>query len=201
MGVQKTLLEQASPLITTEAVATAEFRRTRSSEADRQALEAKAALLPLLREAAELRDLDLLLSIEWSHLETELMYLAHTKESLESFTKAVWQIRAAFVMLEYVKDPDIYQWVSHVLTLSETFIYGLPKDAAHEFFTSHTPRLRNMLKLPPEKEKADLINARIDNIKLAQSIYTELQREALEAAEVRETAKPYTAEQKLEQVA
>ena len=197
MDIQEALLKQAVPLIDTEVRSIAVFHRTRSSEADRQVLEARADLLPLLREAAELQDIDLLLRIERAYLETELRHLVHTKESLESFTKAVRQVRAAFVMLGYVRDPDIYQWVEHIFTLSETFIYGLPKDAAHEFFASHGPRLRNLLRMPPDEDKAILINARINNTKLARSLYIELQRQALTAQEVQESSRPYTPERKL----
>ena len=187
-------------LVTTEALATAIPKgRMGLSEFDRAA--ARADLLPLLREAAGLRDIDLLLWIEQAFLEIGLVHLVHTRESLASFNKAVRQVRAAIAMLDHVRVPDEYRWTKVHFTQLENLVNGLPKDEAHGFFASHGARLGNTLKMPPEEDKAALINARISNIKLARDIYMDLQRHALAVSEIGEPAKPYKPERKLQKAA
>ena len=172
-------------LVTAEALATRTPQGgTRQGESDKAV--ARAALLPLLREAAGLRDIDLLLWVEQAFLEIELEHLDHTSESLASFNKAIRQVGAAIVLLDHVRVPDEYRWTEVHFTLPENLVGGLPKDEAHQFFASHGARMGNALKLPPEADKAALINARIDNLKLARDIYEDLQRRALTASEIRE---------------
>ena len=186
MRTRDEIFEGVKRLITTEVQATANYHETWSGESGMVAATARVGLLPLLREAAELRDIELLLEIERTFLETELEYLVHTRESLGSFNLAIRQMRAALAMLDHVRAPADYQWAEAHFTLPTNLVNGLPKDEAHEFFSSHRSRLGNALKIPPEKSKANLLNARISNIRLARDIYMDMQRQALAAFEVRE---------------
>ena len=200
MRIPNEIFEDAKRLITMEALATTTPQSEMGlSEFDRVA--ARSGLLPLLQEAAELRDIDLLLRIEYAFLEIGLVHLVHTRESMASFNKAVRQVRAAIAMLDHVRVPDEYRWTRVHFTQPENLVDGLPKDEAHGFFASHGARLGNTLKMPPEEDKAALINARISNIKLARDIYMDLQRHALAASEIRESARPYKSERKLQKAA
>ena len=194
------IFEDAKRLITMEALATTTPQGEMGlSEFDRVA--ARSGLLPLLQEAAELQNIDLLLRIEYAFLEIGLVHLVHTRESMASFNKAVRQMRAAIAMLDHVRVPDEYRWTRVHFTQPENLVNGLPKDEAHGFFASHGARLGNTLKMPPEEDKAALINARISNIKLARDIYMDLQRHALATSEIGEPAKPYKPERKLQKAA
>ena len=200
MRTPEDIFNDAERLITMEALATTTPQdRTGPGESDKATV--RADLLPLLREVAGLRSIDLLLRIELAFLEIELVHLVHTRESLASFSKAIRQTRAAIAMLDHVRVPDEYRWTKVHFTQPENLVNGLPKDEAHGFFASHGARLGNTLKMPPEEDKAALINARISNIKLARDIYMDLQRHALAASEIREPARPYKSERTLRKAA
>ena len=173
-------------LVFTEMGATMDFRRARSSEADRQVLEARADLLPLLREAAGLRNIDLLLDIERTFMELELMHIAHARKNISSLNAGIRQIAAASAMLGYVRNPEVYRWAGVFYTLSEDLVRDLPKDAAQKFFGSHRTRLGNVETGPLEASQTALLDARSDNMRLARDLYEELQRQALATSEVRE---------------
>ena len=186
MRTRDEIFKDAEKLIGTDVLNTTNYHETWSSKSGKVAANARSELLPLLLEAAELRDIDLLLEIEQTFLDTGLEHLVHTRESLGSFNLAIRQMRAALAMLDHVRAPADYQWAEAHFTLPTNLVNGLPKDEAHEFFSSHRSRLGNALKIPPEKSKANLLNARISNIRLARDIYEDLQRQALAAFEVRE---------------
>ena len=202
MRTSKEIFRSADNLIAAEVLSKANFRKTFSGKSGRATARARIDLLPLLKEAADLRDIFLLLEIELTFLKTELKHLIHTKESLDSFNLAIRQLRAALTMLKHVRVPDEYRWAEAYFTLPKNITaQGLPKDEAHQCFISHESRLRNLLKEPPGKERAALLKGRIANIKLAKDIYTDLQRRALAASAVREPAKPYRVERKPRQAA
>ena len=202
MRTSEEIFRDVRALIATEVLSNADFRETFSGKSGRATAKARIDLLPLLKEAAGLRDIVLLLNIELTFLKTELKHLIHTKESLASFNLAIRQIRAALTMLRHVRAPDEYRWAEAYFTLPDNLTArGLPKDEAHQCFISHESRLRNLLKEPPGKERAALLKGRIANIKLAKDIYTDLQRRALAASAVREPAKPYRVERKPRQAA
>ena len=202
MRTSEEIFRDVEESIITEVLSNADFRETFSGESGKATAEARIDLLPLLQEAADLRDIVLLLEIELTFPETELEHLIHTKESLDSFNLAIRQIRAALTMLKHVMVPDEYRWAEAYFTLPKNLTaQGLPKDEAHQCFVSHESRLRNLLKEPPGKERAALLKGRIANIKLAKDIYTDLQRRALAASAVREPAKPYRVERKPRQAA
>ena len=202
---------EVEELIITQMVSIADHRRTRSSEADARALEARGGLLPLLQEAAELRSIGLLLRIERSFLRSELGYIAHARQNIAALRAGIWQIDAATAMLNYVRDPKAYQWAGIFYAFSNDFLRNLnvPRDGAHKFFASHRTRLSNMASGLTDNSQAALFDARISNIKRARQIYIELQRQALATpgtreqmpepapSEVREPAKPYRVERKL----
>ena len=192
--------------IRTEMRATADFRRTLANEFARAMVGARADLLPLLREAAGLRDIDLLLDIERDFMALELDHIAHDEKHIASLNRGIRQVDAAVAMLERARDPDRYREIGFCYTLSEDLIHplNLPKDAVHKFFGSHRTRFGNKRSVGLDESQTDLLDARSDNMGLARKIYVELQRQALAAPEVREStleirepAKPYMPERKL----
>ena len=201
MRTSDKIFEAVDRLIATEVLATADFRETRSSDADRQILEARSDLLPLLHEASRLRDIDLLLQIERAFLQWELDHIAYERNNISSLNIGIEQIDAAITMLGHVRNPDAYRWAGIFYTLSKDLIRDLPEDAAHKFFASHKTRLLNTKRGRMERNETALINIRTDNINRAKELYIELQQQALAIPEVREPSVPYAPERKLKLVA
>ena len=168
--------------------ATADFRRTLASEFARNMADARARFLSLLQEAAELRDIDLLLRVERTFMELELEHIAHARKNISSLNRGIRQIDAAIIMLGRVRDPDRYEDVDFYYTLSDDLVRhsDLPKDAAHKFFGSHRTRLDNVETGPLDESQTALLEARSSNMRLARTIYVELQQQALAISEVRE---------------
>ena len=199
MRTSDKIFEAVDRLIATEVLATADFRETRSSDADRQILEARSDLLPLLHEASRLRDIDLLLKIELTYLEKELKLLINTEEGFDFYNEAIWQARAAIAILDYVRDRDKYRWAGFYYTLSQDiFPNMMPKDAAQKFFASQRGRLGIWRMARPDKNQVPLLKARCGNINRAKKLYIKLQRRALAASEVFEPAGLYRPEQRLQ---
>ena len=71
MRTREKILKSAKRLINMEVLSIADYHKTWSGESGMAAASARAGLLPLLQEVAELRDIDLLLGIEQTILETE----------------------------------------------------------------------------------------------------------------------------------
>ena len=190
-------------LIATTMRATAYFHETQSGDAAKAVVRSQNRLPPLLREAAKLRDIYLLLRIERAFMELELEHVAYDEDHISSLDKGIWQVGTAITMLDYARAPDEYHPVDFFYTLSQDLVPNsdLPKDAAHKFFGSHSARLGNRKKAPLQRSEAALINARISNMRLARKIYVEWQRQALAASEVREPSVPYAPERKLKLVA
>ena len=193
MRVSDRIYARVHALITREMRTTVHYRRTRSSESARDMVKARVDLLPPLREATMLRDIDLLLDIEWAFMRLELEHIAHARKNITSLNAGIEQIDAAVTMLGYVRDPDKYREIASYYTLSRDLVRhsDLPKDAAYKFFGSHGTRLDNVETAPLEEEQTALLDVRRANVKLAQKLYIELQRQALAEPEVREHAKPY----------
>ena len=203
--------------ITAEMRATVDFRQTLASEFAEAIVRARVRLLPLLQEAAGLRDIDLLLDIERDFMALELEHIAHARKNISSLNKGIRQIDAAITMLDRVRDLDKYGDVDFYYTLSDDLVpkSDLPKDAAHKFFGSHRTRLGNVEAGPLDESQMALLDARNGNMRLARKIYIELQRQALAASEVRkptpeireptpevrEPAKPYMPDGKLKRAA
>ena len=150
-----------------------------------KACDARAKLLPLLHEAVTLRDIELILRIEKGFLTEELAYLAKRPRKVASLNMALDQLDAAMNLLPIIRRKSGYS-ADLYFTLARNRIYGMPKDEAQQFFISHITRLHNLDGGRFEDTEDELLDARIDNIKKAQELYTELQQQALAPHEVRE---------------
>ena len=155
--------------------------------------ETRSALLSLLEEAADSRDLWLLLQIEREFMRLDLEHIAHARENIRRLRAGLRQINKAIPMLDYVDNPSGYHWAGIFYTLSEDLVGNseLPKDAMHRFFASHKTRLENIRSGSDHQNKTALLNARESNMDLAKKLYMDLQRRALAAPEIREPAMLY----------
>ena len=96
-------------------------------------------------------------------------------------------------MLEHARIADHYRFADIFFSLEANRVKGknLPKDEAQQFFASHLARLDNLGVSRMEQSEKRLIKNRSENITLAQTLYTDLQRQALNSSTVREERKIY----------
>ena len=184
-AVHKLALE----LISQEVRSTRGVKNSSGAEAGQHlddARDARNRLLPLLQSAAELCEVDLILRIERGFLAEELEHLAKRPRKVASLNRALDQLDAAMNLLPIIRKPSTYKCVSLGFTLPRNRIYGMPRDEAQQFFISHAARLRNLGDGRFEDAEDELLDVRLDNIKKAQKMYTELQRQVLAPHEVRE---------------
>ena len=154
------------------------------------ACDARAKLLPLLSEAAALRDIELILRIERGFLAEELGHLAKRPRKVSSLNMALDQLDAAMNLLPITKGKSGYS-ADLYFTLARNRVYGMPKDEVQQFFISHITRLHNLDGGRFEDTEDELHDVRISNIKAAQEVYTELQCRALGLHEARQEVAPY----------
>ena len=188
------IIDNASELVNAEIAATLEFRKASGYQAGKaidNARNARTKLLSVLHDATRLQDIDALLAIERIFLEQEREHLAESPKKTASLNKAVREIDAAITMLTHVRSPDDYRLADIYFSLPHNRLHDLPKDQAHQFFASHATRLGNVEKHRLEDGERKLVVTRTDNIKMAQQLYTEFQRQALAGVEVREPKRRY----------
>ena len=194
VGSSNAIHDHALRLILQEVQATL---RVRNSSGDAvgwfldEARGARNNLLPLLRAAADLRDIDLILLIERIFLTWELGCLAEMPRKVSSLNLALSQLDATMNLLRAIRETTTYQYAGLFFTLEKNRVHGMPKDEAQQFFSSHAKRLDNLGTGRWEGTEAELINGRISNIKVAQKEYTKLQVRALMPSEAREEPVSY----------
>ena len=186
------LFREVELQILAEVRAIANYRASRSSESSWNIRRARVALLPLLKKAGDMRDIDLLLRIERSFIRLDLDHIAYYPDNINSLRTGIRQVDAAAIMLDCVRDPVEYRRVYFYYNLSQDLLdkSDLPRDAAHKFFGSHRARLLNSKKGQNDPEKSALLKARISHIRQAKKDYMDLQRQALAMPEVREQLPP-----------
>ena len=168
-----------------------ETQASRLGASVRDARRMGARLIPILQEAAELRDIDTLLAIERAFLRLELEYLGEAPIKVSSLNNAIRELDAAVLMLSYVRNPDYYQDFDQCFSLEKNRKNNQPYDQARQFFDSHKTRLSNIEKGRMEEGERNLLSAREHNIQLARQLYIELQQEAHAGAGIREPAAGY----------
>ena len=168
-----------------------ETQASRLGASIRDARRMRTRLMPMLQEAAELRDIDTLLAIERAFLRLELEYLGEAPIKVSSLDNAIRELDAAMLMLSYVRNPGYYQDFNQCFSLEKNRRNGQPNDQARQFFESHRTRLKNIEKGRMEEGERNLLSAREQNIQLARELYIELQQEAHAGTGIREPAAGY----------
>ena len=188
--------ELALRLISQEVQATLGVQSSSGAVASQfleEARDARTRLLPLLRAAGDQRDIDLILLIEGSFLSEELEHLTALPRKLASLNLAISQLNATVNLLRAMRETTTCQHADQFFTLDKNRIYSQPKDEAQQFFQSHAKRLDDLGTGRWEGAEADLIKARIRNVRVAREVYTELQEQFLAPDEVREAPALYAA--------
>ena len=184
--------------ISAEIQATLRYRTSLDHQGDvailaaRHAKAARSELLHILHDAAKLKDIDTLLELESIFLVRELESLAESPEKESSLENGVEELEAARIVLASVRDQDSYRhFAQQHFTLPKFRIGHLPKDQARQFFESHLTRLGNLQRARMEGNERDVISARIENIRIARSLYVNLQEQAMAPHDIREPSDCY----------
>ena len=152
--------------------------RERTEAIDRD--ETRQEITTVLLQAARQRDIDTILELEKILLSAEREYLGEAADKEASLDNALEELDAALIALAGVRDQDSYRKIaSQHYSLSKNQIGGLPRDQARQFFRSHQARFRNLGKGRMEDSERALLSVRAGNIKIAETVYKELQQQAL----------------------
>jgi hypothetical protein len=120
---------------------------------------------------------------EGAFLQHELNFCNEADDTTKnSLSKAVQSFEDALRCLKTVENPASYRAAETTFpTDDKNRIKTFPRDAVHQACASHWTRLQNALSTPGlnMKEKA-VLSQRSINMKTAQTIYTEKQRQTLE---------------------
>ncbi len=107
-------------------------------------------------------------------------YCANQKTAVSSAENALAGIHSAGRMLDRVRDRALYKKVVDAyFTLPKNRISGLPLDEARQHFRSHRLRLLNLLRTYLDRWQVMMIDERRRNLRIAEKLYIELQRNAL----------------------
>ncbi len=152
--------------------------RDRTEAIDRD--EARQEIRDLLLQASRQRDIDAILALEGILLSAEREYLSESPDKEASLDNALVEMDAALLSLESVREQGSYRVIARRhYGLQKNQIGGLPRDEARQFFRSHQTRFRNLGKGRMEDSERALLSIRAGNIKTAESVYKELQQQAL----------------------
>ena len=148
----------------------------------------------VLQQAAHDRDIDAILRLERVLLLAERELMGESTRRIASLNAGIRELDAAIAMLRHVRNHDYYRELDEDFSLGKNRKAGLPDDQARQVFRSHATRLHNLGVGRMEDSEREVLDLRIENIKVAEGIYKSLQRQALAASEIREPAKPYAPE-------
>ena len=152
--------------------------RDRTEAIDRD--EARQEITTVLLQAARQRDIDAILALERILLSAEREYLGEAPKKVASLNNGLEELDAALLSLASVREQDSYREIANRhYSLSKNQIGGLPRDQARQFFRSHQTRFRNLEKGRMEDSERALLSVRAGNIKIAETVYRELQQQAL----------------------
>ena len=157
----------------TLAAAIANSRHAKVQEVTRTEL---TATLGQLRNTG---DIDQILDIERSLLQNDLDHYKTSRAMISSLQKALTEHQATTKLVAFVRDPAAYQAINDGYTLPKNLLGNVPHDEARQYFRSHVTRITNWDSARLDQAEKSVLDERRSNIRVAERIYTQLQREAL----------------------
>jgi len=141
-----------------------------------RALEAdKAKYLEKIQSENKIKDI---LQAEKLFLSAELI---GSKKKQASIDTALRQWDEGLTAMSIVKNKNKYQGAYYTYGSAEKDAQDLPLDAFRKFIRSHLTRLDNSLASESSPSKATTLKQRQANLRTAESLYKEMQRQALQA--------------------
>ena len=151
-----------------------------------------------LREIGTTNDIDLILQAEHSILRDDLLHHVTSRSMQSSLERALTEHDLnTKELLPRVRDPAAYGEIDIGHSLPKNRLGEVPNDEARQFFRSHLTRLDNMDKARLDRHEKAVIHERKTNIRIAERIYTRLQKEALGLSETQSLKQSEGLSQKL----
>ena len=152
----------------------------RESGDARRVAAAETALAAAVVAVREPGEVSTILEAERVLLRDEYDRFANTPTMKGSLETAMEELDAALATVAVVGDPDAYRdRVDETHRVRKHRIGDVPKDDARMFFRGHRSRLSNLTKARGTDEEKAVLVARSASMRVAEKIYTSLQREAL----------------------
>jgi hypothetical protein len=158
-----------------------ELAKTQEAERLR---EAHRNLRNYFKEAGKSGDLTLIVTAEKAMLNNELTHHANSKSMVASLNAALAELTAIERLLAIVDDRHEYSRIDQAHLLPRNREKGLPLDEARQAFRSHHARLGNLEKARLSGDEKAIIEARKDNMLIANRHYAQRQARTLGIPEV-----------------
>ena len=155
------------------------LEKMRESEEALIANDARTAQAKSFKKVQSEGDIDGILELERMCLLYELEYYSNSAAMTSSLKAAIEGLDATLDLLAKSRNPARYREVDESFRTRKNRADGLPIDEARQFFASHEARLRNLDKARLDASEKELINCRLNGIRIAMHLYKDLQREAL----------------------
>lgn len=156
-----------------------------ATPASRNLQKARSEIHDFLKTVGKSGEIGTIVSAEKALLQNDLDRHANSPAMKTSLEGALKELRAAETSLHLVEDPALYRAVDESHGHPKSRIGPLPKDAVRQFFKSHAARLLNQDKSRLEEDEKKIVDARKDNMRSAERIYSALQRRALGLSETK----------------
>jgi len=136
-------------------------------------------ILKYVQDVGQRGNLEEIVATEKKLVKNELEHHANSKEMVSSLKTATAELVAAEKMIHAVYNKKIYEQIAKGYTLEKNRPQGLPLDEARQAFKSHIARLGNSKKVRGPDENKNVIDARKQNMLLANRLYIQQQAKTL----------------------
>jgi len=174
--MQKDLLERLDRMLSEEEVAVETRRKTKAA---RQLTDSRQQLLAIIRQATSSADPSLIVAVEKTIVEGDLVRYANSVSMSKSLNVALNELAAIERHLEIVDDLTHYQPVDQAHRLPKNRRANLPLDEARQALASHQARLENLDKSRLDDDEKQLVDARKAAMSAAGRGYIERQLSTL----------------------
>ena len=135
--------------------------------------------LAIFQEAAETKDIHIIVAVEKAFNQTELDQFGDSPRMRNSLREAIKGMEVIEAHLIYLKDPEKYRFINETHTLSKNRKGDLPYDEARQAIRSHMTRLNNLDTSRMDEAEREILEQRKENIQTAEEAYIPLQKTAL----------------------
>ena len=139
--------------------------------------------LAIFKEAAETKDIHIIIAVEKAFNQTELEQFGDSPNMRNSLLQAIKGMEVIEAHLIYLKDPAKYRLINETHTLNKNRKGDLPYDEARQALRSHMTRLNNLDTSRMDEAERAILEQRKQNIQIAEDVYIKKQKPALNIKE------------------
>lgn len=174
------LTEKFERAFTKEWVLTQEVERTAPAV---QRSKTRQRIAKMVKDVGKSGDLVSIITVERQFLENDLAQYANSGAMANSLKTALVELSAAEKTIPLTADPVLYAAVDQSHGHPKSRKGQLPNDAARQFFSSHAARLLNQDKARLDADEKLILEARKNNMRMAEKLYIPLQMRGLGIAD------------------